>query len=178
MNEALATMIMAGLLISVLAGGVTYGALMLMHQRTLLAGVRLGWFVVLFALVSVAFFRSEDLARTEWVFPVAITIGVAVFVARDFARRSDLMVLLVLDLVFGCALVALVVAVIGPGTGIPLTGLIPISLLAVVAWGAHLFRRLHVDRSNPEGAARARLVKLAALGAMPFFLFGGLILAG
>lgn len=178
MTEALATLIMAGALISALAGGVTYGALMLLHQRTLLAGVRLGWFVVLFALVSIAFFRTDALARADWVYPVAISIGAAVFIARDFARRSDLMVLLVLDLIFGCALLALVVAVIGPESGIPMIALVPICLLAMIAWGAHLFRRLHIDRANAEGAARARLVKLVALGIMPFFLFGGLVIAG
>jgi len=178
MNETLVTLVMAGILISALAGGVTYSALMLLHLRTLLAGVRLGWFLVLFALVSVAFFRADELAQVLWVYPAAITVGVAVFVARDFARRSDLMVLLVLDMVFGCALLALVVAIIGPGSGIPMISLVPIAVLAMVAWGAHLFRRLHFDRENPEGAARARLVKLLALGAMPFILFGGLIMAG
>jgi len=178
MNETLVTLVVAAILISALAGGVTYSAIMLFHLRTLLAGVRLGWFVVLFALVSIAFFRSEDLAGIQWVYPAAITIGVVVFVARDFARRSDLMVLHLLDLVFGCALLALVIGVIGPGSGIPMTALVPIGLLAMVAWGGHLFRRLYIDRDNPEGAARARLVKLLALGAMPLFLFGGLILNG
>lgn len=176
MSETLVTLVMAGILVSALAGGVTYSALMLFHLRTLLAGVRLGWFVVLFVLMSIAFFRAEELAGVPWLYPAAISLGVAIFVARDFARRSDLMVLLLLDLVFGCALLAVVVGVIGPGSGIPMLALVPICALAMVAWGAHLFRRLYFDRENPEGAARARVVKLVALGAMPFLLFGGLLL--
>lgn len=176
MTESLLTLVMAAALMAAVAGGVTYGALMLLHQRTLLAGVRLGWFVILFALVSIAFFRAEALAHSRWVYPAAISVGAAAFIARDFARRSDLMVLLVLDLIFGCALLAVVVAAIGPGSGIPMVSLVPIMLLAMIAWGAHLFRRLHIDRHNEDGAARARLVKLAALAAMPLFLFGGFLL--
>ena len=177
MTEALATVLMTGLLIAAAAGGVTYGALMLLHQRTLLAGVRLGWFVVLFALISVVFFREDIFTGVRWIYPAGITVGAAVFVARDFARRSDLMVLLVLDLIFGIALLGVVVGLIGPNSGIPMPALVPIALLAAVAWGAHLFRRLYLDRGNAEGAARARLVKLWALGLMPVFLFGGLALA-
>ena len=177
MSEQLATIIMTGLVIAASAGGVTYGLLMLYHQRTLLAGVRMGWFVVLFGLISVVFFLQEMLAGARWVYPAGVTVGAAIFVARDFARRSDLMVLLVLDLVFGVALLATVAAVIGPESGIPLLSLVPIIVLAAVAWGAHLFRRLYLDRGNTAGAARARLVKLWALGLMPVFLFGGLIVA-
>lgn len=177
MSETLATVIMTGLLLAAVAGGVTYAALMLFHQRTLLAGVRLGWFVVLFGLVSIVFFRQEIFAGLRWIYPAGITVGVAIFIARDFARRSDLMVLLLLDLIFGIALLAIVAAVIGPTSGIPLPALIPILVLAAIAWGAHLFRRLHLERGNAEGAARARLVKLWALGLMPIFLFGGLIIA-
>lgn len=177
MSEQLATIVMTGLVIAASAGGVTYGLLMLYHQRTLLAGVRLGWFVVLFGLISVVFLVQDVLAGARWVYPAGVTLGAAIFVARDFARRSDLMVLLVLDLFFGMALLATVAAVIGPESGIPMPALVPILVLAGVAWGAHLFRRLYLDRGNAEGAARARLVKLWALGLMPLFLFGGLILA-
>lgn len=178
MTDEMATLIMTTLLISATAGGVTYGLLMQFHQRTLLAGVRLGWFVILFALVTIVFFRQEVFVGYYWLYPIGITIGAAVFIARDFARRSDLMVLLVLDLIFGLVLLGIVTAVIGPHSGIPLTILLPIVVLAAVAWGAHLFRRLHIDRGNAAAAARARLVKLWAFALMPVILFGGLALIG
>lgn len=177
MSETLATVIVTALLIAAAAGGVTYGALMLFHQRTLLAGVRLGWFVVLFALISVAFFRQEVFVGLQWIYPAGVTVGVAVFIARDFARRSDLMVLLLLDLIFGVAALIVVAAIIGPTSGIPMVALVPIVVLAAVAWGAHLFRRLYLERGEAEPAERARRVKLWSLGLMPVFLFGGLIVA-
>lgn len=178
MTDEMATLIMTTLLISATAGGVTYALLMQFHQRTLLAGVRLGWFVVLFALVTVVFFREGSFIGFHWIYPLGITIGAAVFIARDFARRSDMMVLLVLDLIFGLILLGIVTAIIGPHSGIPLVILLPIVVLAALAWGAHLFRRLHLERGNAEAAARARLVKLWAFALMPVCLFGGLALLG
>ena len=179
MSEGAATLLLGGMMLAVLAGGVTWSALKWLRQRTLLNMVRLGWFAVLLGLVLVVFLRNEVLASTDWLAPLALSVGVAVFVAREIAARFDPRVLLAMDIAAGIGLVLLLTILVGPGSGLPLVTVIPAAALAGVAYTAQMFKRFWTVDGAAARAEQARLVRMWALVLIPFamiamgLLFGG-----
>ena len=179
MSEGAATLLLGGLVLAVLAGGVTYSALQWLHRRTLLNMVRLGWFTALLGLVLVVFLRNDVLASTGWLVPLALSVGAAVFVARDIAARFDLRVLLMMDIAAGIALVLVLTTLVGPGSGLPLVTVVPAAALAGVAYTAQMFKRFWTVDGAVARAEQARLVRIWALVLIPFVMIAmGLLFGG
>ena len=178
MSEGVATLLLGGLVLAVLAGGVTYSALRWLHQRTLLNMVRLGWFTALLGLVLVVFLRNEVLASTGWLVPLALSIGVVAFVARDIAARFDQRVVLAMDVAGGIGLVLLLTTLVGPGSGLPLVTVIPAAALAGVAFTAQMFKRFWTIDGAAARAEQARLVRIWALVLIPFVMIAMALLFG
>lgn len=180
MTESMATLILGGLMLTVLAGGVTWSILRWLHQRTLLNILRLGWFVLLLVLVSVVFVRHEPFADLDWLMPTAFTVGAIVFVARDLAERRDRQVLLIMDIGLGVLLLALLTWIIAPGASLPMTTLVPGMVLAAAAYSGQMLMRFWTHRGDTALADRARMVRIASLLLIPvvvvvtLLIFGGL----
>lgn len=180
MSDAIAALILGGLLLAVMGGGLTYAIIEWLKDRILLKFLRVGWFAILLALVLVAFLRNEPFSEVPWVMAAGLLLGACIFILREVAARYDLQFLLALDIGVGVLLFGVATFLVGPGASLPMTTIVPAMALAAAAFAAQMMMRYWRHNQNTEMAERARLTRVWTLLLIPvivvltLLIFGGL----